>query len=233
MGDNWRGKFALSFLMLIFMPALAWPGEIPDPCKLLSQSDLSSTLGLADSVVIQPAAVAPPVAAARLVDRGAGNIGLAIPVSSGPRTNSLICEGRAGSVKFTIGVTSVPQAEADEEDDRQQLTLLQKRLALKVEQLTYGNTTCKELLAPAADLLGREQQPNNTEVKSLRCYMNRNGWRVTIMAIPWTLEQGPPFNSDKLHRLTELAAQHLPSVPPSSAQNIATEDAGVPTGFMQ
>jgi hypothetical protein len=83
--------FVLTALLLVAIAASAWADDVPDPCKLLLESDMSSILGLG-SVEIQQAPTAPPVASYRVVDRGAGNIGLAIPVGSGPRKGNNILD---------------------------------------------------------------------------------------------------------------------------------------------
>jgi hypothetical protein len=121
----------LILLLLTTLPTLARADEVPDPCKLLSGSDLANTLGITSPVAIELTPIAPPTARSRVVDRGAGNIGLAIPVSSGPRTNTLVCGGRAGTVKLSIGVTALPQAKVDEEEDRTELSLLEGKRGFK------------------------------------------------------------------------------------------------------
>jgi hypothetical protein len=233
MGATSRGVFALAILLLVTPPRSGRADEVPDPCKLLSASEMSGTLGVAGPVEIEPNPIAPPVATVRVVDRGGGNIGVAVPINSGPRKNTLVCGGRVGSVKLAIEVTSIPQAEADQEDSRQQLALVQRKRAVKLERLSYGTTTCEELLEPAADMLGREPQPNNPVLNRMRCYTDSNGWQVAITAVPWTPQKNPPFSTDKLGRLADLAAKHMLQGPPSPEQNVPEASHGVPAGFMQ
>ncbi|HUN59651.1 MAG TPA: hypothetical protein VMU41_16175 [Candidatus Binataceae bacterium] len=219
--------------MLIGSSKLAGADEVPDPCKLLSENDVQNTLGITGPVAMEPNPVAPPIARPRVVDRGTGNVGLAMPVSSSPRTNTLVCGGRAGSVQLSIGVTALPQAKLDEEEDRSQMDLLERKEGFKVETTNYGNTNCREILKPAADMLGRGAQLNNLVVAVMGCSVDRSGWQVGVVAKPWTPKKNPPFSTDKPRALTELAAQRLPPVPPTAAQNVTTTSAGVPAGFMQ
>jgi hypothetical protein len=232
-GGNSYRFLTLILLLLTTLPTLARADEVPDPCKLLSESDLENTLGITGPVAIELTPIAPPTARPRVVDRGAGNIGLAVPVSSGPRTNSLVCAGRAGSVKLSIGVTALPQAKVDEEEGRTELNLLEGKRGFKVASTAYGGTVCQEIMKPAADMLGRGAKMNNLVVAAMDCYLNRNGWRIAIAAKPWMPQKNPPFTTDKLHVLTELAAQRLSAVPPTAAQNVTTTNTVVPAGFMQ
>jgi hypothetical protein len=204
---------ALAALLLITVSALSWADDVPDPCKLVSESDISKILGLG-SVEIQQDPAAPPVASFRVVDRGAGNIGLAMPVNSGPRKNTLVCGARAGSVRLAIEVTSAEQEKVDEADGHEQLQLLERN-GYKVEETTYGAISCQEILKPTSDMLGRKPELNNLVVANARCHLSSDGWQVAIAAFPWTPKKEPPVSIDKLRALTDLAAQHLSGAPPN------------------
>jgi hypothetical protein len=132
-GKNLDSVLALIVLVLIAAPTFASTDEVPDPCKLLTEGEVNNTLGIDGPVAIELTPVAPSIAQLRVVDRGAGNIGLAIPASSGPRTNTLVCGARAGSIKLSIGVTAIPQAKVDEQESSTELDLLERKRGIKVE----------------------------------------------------------------------------------------------------
>jgi hypothetical protein len=213
-------------LLLIGGTAKVWAGDVPDPCKLLSESDMSKVLGINGPSAIETTPVAPLISRPHVVDRGAGNIGLSVPVLSGRRTNTLDCGGRVGSVKLSIEVAAIPQAQADHAENSKELGLLERKLGYKAAQTTYGNTVCKELLVPPT------RGAESSNVAKLTCYSSKNGWQVSVAAQPWLPQKDPPVALEKLRNLADLAAQRVPPVPPTAAQNAVTNDTGTPAGFM-
>jgi hypothetical protein len=212
---------------------MAWADEVPDPCKLLSESDLRAALGITGPLEIATTPYAPPINDFQLVDMGFGNLGIGIPGMLEPRRNTLVCRGNAGDVRLSIKVTALKQAEADEKEIRRILALLEQKNGYKTKNAIYGATTCDEILAPASDMLGREAQPNDLRVTRVNCEANHSGWRIEIAAIPRQAKKDPPFSMDKLRSLTILAAQHLPLVPPTPEQNIVRGTGGIPGGFVK
>jgi hypothetical protein len=224
---------ALMVFLLVAGTAAASADEVPDPCKLLSESDLRTTLGIAGPLEIAPTPYAPPIDDFQLVDMGFGNLGIGIPGMLEPRENTLVCRGNAGDIGLSIKVTALKQAEADEKESRRILALLERRDGYKTKNAIYGAITCEEILAPASDMLGREAQPNDLRVTRVNCEANHSGWQIEIAAIPLQPKKDSPFTIGKLRSLAELAAHRLQLVPPTPEQNIVTGTGGIPGGFVK
>jgi hypothetical protein len=206
--------------------------EVPNPCKLVSESDVHSTLGVTGPFAMQPAPHAPPIYRARIVEMGSGHLGLAIPTYVGSRKNALVCGGRAGDINVSIGVVALEQGKADEAEDRKEWALLERKGTYKAERTVFGSTTCEETFGPARDLLGRGARPGDFRVSGMGCYTSRDGWQVEIAARPWLPKKEMPFTIGELRALVELAAERLPATRPTAAQNEVTPETSVPAGFM-
>jgi len=207
--------FALVVVSLLAGAGRARSESVPDPCKLVSEEEIHDTLALANPVVLRTHAEAAPQETPQFVSGGFGALWLEFRDTS--RKDDFICEGRAGDILLSIRVCPVKEAEAGEQQTRNEGELtekkwghsFEKKWGYRVESSMRGPTTCEKSIAPDSDLLGRVRNLSDPMVAGMDCYENKADRHVAIGLSPWSPRRMPPVLLENLRVLVAKAASRL------------------------
>ena len=135
------------------------------------------------------------------MDAGFGNLGYVITPAWAEK-NELVCVGRSGDLRLTILVWSAKAAEADDEQARDGLRVLQKKWGYKIESTVDGPITCAQRFAPWSDLTAWRRD-------GMYCFEVRGDRRVSIAVKPRMPMTKAPVPVENLRTLVAKAASRL------------------------
>jgi hypothetical protein len=198
----------LIFLFFLTQNVEVRAEDLPNPCNLLSASEIVETLGIQQPVDIDPTVYR--------------NIKAFMMFGAGPffpvlnrflylafyplQADEAICRGRAGDTWFAMQTMDANGTSLDKDSMPEWRARLEKYV--KIVETTEDGITCRENLAPARGLVSPK---DNSEigVDSVVCSAVDGAHRVSIALIPQQATANPPVAIDKLRALTKLAATRI------------------------